>query len=36
MTTPDRVDPNIWDDVERLREWTIEQLHHVDLIEFAE
>ena len=29
--TPDRVDPNIWDDVERLREWTFDQLHRADL-----
>ncbi len=31
MRTPDRIDPNIWDDVERLREWTIGQLHRADL-----
>ena len=31
MSTPDRVDPNIWDDVERLREWTFDQLHRADL-----
>jgi hypothetical protein len=36
MRVPDRADPNIWDDVERLREWTIDQLHRVDLIEFPE
>jgi hypothetical protein len=31
MRTPDRIDPNIWDDVERLREWTFDQLHRADL-----
>jgi len=31
MSTPDRVDPNIWGDVERLREWTFDQLHRADL-----
>lgn len=31
MRTPDRVDLNIWDDVERLREWTFDQLHRADL-----
>jgi hypothetical protein len=31
MTTHDRVDPNIWDDVERLRAWTFDQLHRADL-----
>ena len=31
MRTPDRVDPTIWDDEERLREWTFEQLHRTDL-----
>jgi hypothetical protein len=36
MRVPDRADPNIWDDVERLREWTIDELHRVDLIEFPE
>ena len=31
MRTPDPVDPNIWDDMELLREWTFRQLHRADL-----
>jgi hypothetical protein len=31
MRSPERVDPNIWGDVERLREWTFDQLHRADL-----
>ena len=31
MSISDHVDPNIWDHVERLREWTFDQLHRADL-----